>query len=101
MRDIEVKAIRTEHIREMQHCIGLDYKRPRKGKYEAYRNYCAYNTNNYICDYLVDCGYMKLNVEHEPTMIPHDQYIYNLTREGMDFLGGIIDAKIIERKQEM
>ena len=95
---MEVKAVKTEHIKEMEHCIGLDYKKPHKGKYEAYRNYCAYNTYNWICDHLVNCGYMKLNIEHELTMIPYIQYIYSLTREGMDFLGGIIGAEITERK---
>lgn len=94
---MEVKAVRTEHIIEMQHCIGLDYKKPKNGIYKPFRNYCSYNTNNYTCDHLVDCGYMKLNITHEPHMFPHDQYIYSLTREGMDFLGGIIGAKIIEK----
>lgn len=93
----KIKAVTEEHIREMRHCIGLDYNKPRRGKYEAYRNYCFYNTHNWTCDYLVNIGFMHLDIQHTPDMIPHDQYIYSLTREGMDFLGGIIGAKIEER----
>ena len=96
---MKVRAVRECHIRQMAHCIGLDYEKPKHGKYKAFRNYCFYNTSNLTCDYLVDCGYMKLRIEHEPNMIPHDQYIYSLTRAGMDFLGSILGVEITEMEK--
>lgn len=93
---MDIKAVTEEHIRMMLHCIGLDYKKPQRGKYKAYRNYCFYSAKNWTAEHLVNCGYMELHVEHEPTVIPHDQFIYSLTRAGMDFLGSIIGAEITE-----
>lgn len=42
------RDVNETHIREMQHCIGLDYKKPKRGKYKAYRNYFYCSAPNRI-----------------------------------------------------
>lgn len=91
-----VRAVNETHIREMQHCIGLDYKKPRRGKYKAYRNYCVYNAPNYKWDHLVSIGYAELRIEEREDYIPHKQYYYSLTKDGLDFMGMIAGCTITE-----
>jgi hypothetical protein len=92
-----VRAARENHIRLMRHCIGLDYKSPKRGKYEAYRNYYACGAQNSEWEYLVSIGYAKLYVEEKEGWIPPKQYIYSLTQDGMDFMGVVTGSKITMR----
>lgn len=39
-------GLKLAHIKEMKHMVGLDYKSPRRGKYEAYRNEAGYYAKN-------------------------------------------------------
>lgn len=92
-----VRAVNETHIRLMQHCIGLDYKKPRRGKYEAYRNYYALNALSSEWEHLVHIGYAELHISENAGYVPPKQYIYSLTQDGLDFMGVVTGCKITER----
>ena len=73
-------------IENMKHAIGLDYRKPKNGQYEAYRN-CFVGKDRHL-DFAVKWGLadMKLVELHE---------VYNLTDAGFNFIGKIIGAKIV------
>ena len=91
------RAVNETHIREMQHCIGLDYKKPKRGKYEAYRNYFYCSAPNRIWEYLVEIGYANCNVEKKEHYVPDTSYTYYLTQDGLDFMGVITGCTITLR----
>lgn len=90
------RVVTEAHIREMKHCIGLDYKRPKRGKYEAYRNYYALTAPNHIWEHLVSIGYATCDVQYQKGMIPPKQYYYSLTQAGLDFMGAVTGCTITE-----
>lgn len=94
---MDIRAVNETHIREMQHCIGLDYKRPKRGKYEAYRNYCCYYTKDNTWEYLVKIGYAKCKIEEKKDFVPNKTYTYYLTEDGLNFMGMITGCKITLR----
>lgn len=94
---MSVKAVNEMHIREMQHCIGLDYEKPKRGKYEAYRNYCYCSVPDTTWDYLVKIGYAKCYVEEKKDSVPNKSYTYYLTQDGLDFIGIITGCTITLR----
>lgn len=91
------RAVTERHVREMQHCIGLDYKKPKRGKYEAYRNYFMDGKPNEAWEHLVSIGYAKCSISEEKGMIPPKSYWYSLTQDGLDFMGVITGCKITLR----
>ena len=91
-----VKAVTERHIREMQHCIGLDYKKPKRGKYEAWRNYCVYSVPHNTWEHLVKIGYARCDIQERSDYIPRKSYYYSLTREGLDFMGAVTGCTITE-----
>jgi hypothetical protein len=91
------RAVTERHIREMQHAIGLDYKRPKRGKYEAYRNYCMCGSPNEIWEHLVSIGYADCKFVENDGLIPPKSYWYSLTQDGLDFMGAITGCKITLR----
>lgn len=48
---------------------------------------------------IVGSGLNQEQVAESEIMIPKKQYIYSLTRTGMDFMEAVIGAKIIEERQ--
>lgn len=84
----------TETIEEMRHAIGLDYSKPKRGKYKAYRNYCMYTAPHSIWEKLVQKGYAEYRHEKKPGWIPNESYWYYLTRTGLDLMETMIGAKI-------
>lgn len=92
-----IEGINNPCIKKMKHCIGLDYKNPKRGKYKAWRNYCMYYTPNSNFEHLVHLGYANVEIVENEHYIPKISYYYILTREGLDFLENIIGAKIERR----
>lgn len=75
-----------EMIDNMKHTIGLDYKSPRRGRYEAYRNSFAGKDKG--LDLAVQWGLaeMRMYDTHE---------VYRLTEAGLSFMEKIIGAEIV------
>lgn len=75
-----------EMIDNMKHTIGLDYKSPRRGRYEAYRNSFAGKDKG--LDLAVQWGLaeMRMYDTHE---------VYRLTEAGLSFMGKIIGTEIV------
>ncbi|MGJ4851890.1 hypothetical protein ACH6CV_16760 [Bacillota bacterium Meth-B3] len=85
-------------IKEMRHAIGLDYQNPKRGKYEAYRNYAQYNSPHPIWEPLVEAGLAKCHKYDIEEHTPYTAYRYSLTREGLDLMEAMIGAKITVRR---
>lgn len=54
--DTEVKLTASQ-IRKMQHALGMDNKKPKRGKYEAYRNYYNTSSEDSELEDLIKVGY--------------------------------------------
>lgn len=80
------KAITTEHIDKMRHCIGLERYRAKRGKYIPHCNCYASHVPLPQWEYLVDCGYATARIDKA--------YTYALTRRGMDVLGMVLGIEI-------
>lgn len=88
----------VETIKEMRHAIGLDYKAPKRGKYEAYRNYAMYGAPHETWEALVADGLAICRVETKSTWLPQASYWYSLTRAGLDLMEAMIGVKITESR---
>ena len=89
-------GLTAKHIKEMKHMVGLDYKGPKRGKYEAYRNnawYCSDNTPQVMLD-LCAWGLVDYRATLEGKTSGRGFW---LTRAGLDLLGEMIGAKITAR----
>ena len=83
----------------MEHCIGLDYKKPYKRHnklfYKPYRNYFSSFEDDKVWQSLCVDGF----AEHDKPKIICDASSCNywLTRKGLDFLGEIIGVHIYDK----
>ena len=71
-------------IKQMRHAIGLDYKNPKRGKYEAYRNFCFYAVPHEDWELLVAQGLAVC--DKQPSAKYGTTYTYSLSREGLDLI---------------
>lgn len=84
-------AVRQSALEKMEHAIGFDFKRVKRNKYVAYRNYYATSR----CDdndwkYLVSIGYAEFGESTESCIY------YHVTNEGMSFIERVTGVKILE-----
>lgn len=90
-----------QEIKEMQHAIGLDYKKPykRHGKlfYKPYRNYFCTNPSNKLWQGLVNLGYAQMG-EIQKHQDGIDSVCFFVTRRGLDMLGGYMNCKIYDEE---
>ena len=85
-------SLTESQIRKMQHSLGMDNKKPKRGKYEAYRNY--YNSSNDDPDLeeLVKIGYVtKRNGSGSFSGV-----WYHVSESGIKYLEGVMKLKITE-----
>ncbi len=91
---MSVIAITQETFDKMIHAIGIkkgkDVTLEDNGKYKAYRNhYTAAPWGEHDWNRLVDCGFATA---HKEDCVP--AIIYQLTREGLNFLEGFLGFEI-------
>lgn len=86
------EEITLEQIEKMKHAVGLDHKRPSRGKYEAYRNYSMYYEDEPTWEAIVGKGLA------EKTVAGKSSVYYSLNQRGLDLLGRIMNCKIKERE---
>lgn len=88
-------AIRVEQLDLMKHAIGMDAVKTKRGVYTAYRNrYITYQKCE-PWEHLVKCGYATVYNE-QPEGDALLQYVYSVTRAGMDFIERVLGIKIRE-----
>lgn len=81
--------ISLEQIKLMKHAIGFTSKKIKRGKYVAWRNYfCSYGESR-DWEQLVELGFAEKNQREKAIY-------YFVTKKGMDYIGEIMGAKIIE-----
>lgn len=81
-------------IENMKHCIGLDARKIKREKYEAFRNHFTTPDNDSSWDALVDLGYaVKTPLLHG---VGRNPQMYRLTGEGLGFLSKLLMLKITE-----
>lgn len=85
-----------EYIRQMAHCIGLDYKRPymRHGKlfYRPYRNYFSTELPDEVWAGIEYNGWAARGRAHEYNGMYSGTYY--LTRNGLDHIGKVLGITI-------
>lgn len=91
--DTEVKLTASQ-IKKMQHALGMDSKKPKRGKYEAYRNYYNSSIDNPELEELVQIGYMikRSGSAHLPGVW------YHVSDNGIKYLEDLMNLKITESK---
>jgi len=89
--------VSVKQIKIMRHMIGLNGQgKPRRGKYEAYRNFYAAGPDDVPpLEDLVDKGFVN---RWSPGKFPSEYPIYSLNGMGLEFLGDICGLKITERR---
>lgn len=88
MLDIEV---RQSALEKMEHALGFDFRKVKRNKYTAYRNYyAAPRCDDNDWKYLVSIGYAKLG-ESTGTCI-----YYHVTNEGMSLIERVTGVEILE-----
>lgn len=95
---MEVKAVRTDELQLMEHCIGYTHKRVKSGKYIAFRNYFTTNRPDNSWEKLCRYGYAQgehFNGGGSPLAM-----MYSVTRAGMDFMQGVLGVKIVEEDKK-
>lgn len=90
-----VTAIRGEQVENMLHAIGYKAKNVKRGKYIAFRNHYTTNDSEPQWDKVVESGHAAVKDFGEGFINPKAK-MYSVTRKGLDFLEGVIGAKIIE-----
>ncbi len=76
-------------INNMQHCIGYDFGRIKRHKYEYYRNY--FSGNNEYLDIAVNLGFCRV------TSVGSYGNNYCVTADGFEFLQNLLKVKIVKR----
>lgn len=84
-------AVRSSAVEKMEHAIGFQIDRVKRGKYITFRNHFAAprsDDNDWI--HLVNIGYAKRGE------ITQNCIMYHVTRTGMDFIERITGVTIVE-----
>ena len=84
----------SDELYKMKHCIGLDWKNPKKGVYEAYRNGVMYYEPNTIWDSLWSKGYAKRSIHPYGLGDPRDIYYYSVNEDGLKEMEEYLGIKI-------
>lgn len=93
---MSVTAIRGDTVDKMLHAIGYGGEhKAKRGKYVAWRNRYCTSGPSAEWENLVAKGLAVSRAETGGCM-PNGAVFYFLTRAGLDFLQGVIDAKIVE-----
>lgn len=79
-------------IRKMQHSLGMDNKKPKRGKYEAYRNYYNTSIEDQELENLITLGLANKRVG----IGAYPGIWYHITEAGIAYLGKIMNLKITE-----
>lgn len=84
-------TVRKSALEKMEHAIGFDFKKVKRNKYTAYRNYyAAPRCDDNDWKYLVSIGYAELGEFTESCIY------YHVTNEGMNFIERVTGVKILE-----
>lgn len=92
--------IKSQQIRFMKHCIGLENRKVKGNKhrkYEAYRNYFTTADDDFEWDDLVEQG--LAGKRDFPNGCGKNPKLYYLTKLGIEFLGEITGIQITEDKR--
>lgn len=84
----------SDELYKMKHCIGLDWKNPQKGVYEAYRNGVMYYEPDTIWDSLWSKEYVKRSIKPYGKGNPSDIYYYSVNEEGLKEMEKYLGIKI-------
>lgn len=84
----------SDELYKMKHCIGLDYKKPKRGVYEAFRNGVMYYEPNTIWDSLWSKGYAKRSIQPYGKRNSSDIYYYSVNEEGLKEMEKYLGIKI-------
>jgi hypothetical protein len=88
---MEEYTLNAEQIDDMKHSIGFEWRKVRKGVYEAYRNYYTTCGNNASWDKLVEQG---LAVKRDFPQGLADSKIYFVSEAGIAFLEKMLSITI-------
>lgn len=89
----------SDELYKMKHCIGLDWKNPKRGVYEAYRNgVMYYDEPDTLWDSLWSKGYAKRSIQPygigDMNRPPRDIYYYSVNENGLKEMEKYLDIKI-------
>lgn len=89
----------SDELYKMKHCIGLDWKNPKRGVYEAYRNgVMYYDEPDTLWDSLWSKGYAKRSIRPygigDMSKPPRDVYYYSVNENGLKEMEKYLDIKI-------
>lgn len=82
----------ASQIRKMQHALGMDNKKPKRGKYEAYRNYYNTSSEDSELEDLIKVGYAIKRAGSGT--FPGIWYF--VSKAGIKYLEDIMNIKITE-----
>ena len=85
-------VLNTTQIDLMKHCIGIDYKKIKRRKYEAYRNSFTTPNNNSNWEDIVGKG--LADKIPSPLGGGDDPQVYRLNEQGFQFLSDLLECKI-------
>lgn len=89
----------SDELYKMKHCIGLDWKNPKRGVYEAYRNgVMYYDEPDTLWDSLWSKEYAKRSIQPygigDMSKPPRDIYCYSVNENGLKEMEKYLDIKI-------
>ena len=90
-------TVTSVQIDDMKHCVGFDRQMVKRGKYNVWRNYFTTSDNDPDWDSLVKQGLAtKSDFPHGCGKNPK---AYQVSSEGLDFLGEILSVDIKENEK--
>ena len=81
----------SDELYKMKHCIGLDWKKPKRGVYEAFRNGVMYYDEP---DSLWSKWYAKRSIQPYGKGAPRDIYYYSVNENGLKEMEKYLGIKI-------
>lgn len=85
----------SDELYKMKHCIGLDWKKPKRGVYEAFRNgVMYYDEPDTLWDSLWSKGYAKRSIQSYGMGASRDIYYYSVNEDGLKEMEKYLGIKI-------
>lgn len=85
----------SDELYKMKHCIGLDWKKPKRGVYEAFRNgVMYYDEPDALWDSLLSKGYAKRSIQSYGMGASRDIYYYSVNEDGLKEMVKYLGIKI-------
>lgn len=85
----------SDELYKMKHCIGLDWKKPKRGIYEAFRNgVMYYDEPDTLWDSLWSKGYAKRSIQPYGMGSHRDIYYYSVNENGLKEMEEYLGIKI-------